>query len=361
VVYAGRIARITVVIAVRNSAACLDACLSALSRSAFTDYECIVVDDCSTDTSASVASSHGFPVLSMNRHAGPAAARNRGARAAASELLFFLDADVCVQPDTLELVWKALSSDSGLDAVMGSYDESPADPSLVSQFKNLLHHYIHQHGNSRASTFWSACGGIRGRVFREMGGFDENFRRPSVEDIDFGMRMRRSGKRVALDPHIQVKHLKRWTLANLVKTDVRDRAVPWTRLILSEGRMPDDLNLRRGERRCVALSWLAALSIPAVFRTPWSLAAGGAAVLGIVFVQRRFYRFLAQRRGWGFAVSAIPLHLLYFLYSGVGFSAGLIAHCFDRVRKALSGAPADRVEAAAAPSAAPHTPPENRP
>jgi cellulose synthase/poly-beta-1,6-N-acetylglucosamine synthase-like glycosyltransferase len=347
---------------VRNSAASLDACLSALRLSSFTDYECVVVDDCSTDASAAVALSHGFPALRMMRHSGPAAARNRGARAAASELLFFLDADVCVQPDTLERVWKALSSDAGLDAVMGSYDESPADPSLVSQFKNLLHHYIHQHGDWRAGTFWSACGGIRARVFREMGGFDENFRRPSVEDIDFGMRMRRSGKRLALDPRIQVKHLKRWSLANLVRTDVRDRALPWTRLILAEGRMPDDLNLRRGERRCVALSWMAALSVPACVWNPWSLALGGAAVLGVVFVQRRFYRFLAERRGREFAASAIPLHVLYFLYSGVGFGAGLIAHCFDRLRKALPGGSEKQAEAVARrAAAAPHTPPENTP
>lgn len=344
----------------RNGAASLDACLSALRLSTFTDYECVVVDDCSTDASASVASSHGCPVLRMMRHSGPAAARNRGALASASDLLFFLDADVCVQPDTLERVWKALSSDAGLDAVMGSYDESPADPSFVSQFKNLLHHYIHQHGNPRASTFWSACGGIRNRVFREMGGFDENFRRPSVEDIEFGMRMRRAGKRLALDPRIQVKHLKRWSLANLVRTDVRDRALPWTRLILAEGRMPDDLNLRRGERRCVALSWMAALSVPACIWNPWSLAVGGAAVLGVVFVQRRFYRFLVERRGRGFASAAIPLHLLYFLYSGVGFGAGLITHCFDRLRKALPGGSEKRAEAARR-AAAPRTPPENTP
>jgi len=349
------------VIAVRNSAGSLDRCLSALRLSSFKDYECLVVDDCSTDASAPVALRHGFPVLAMSRHSGPAAARNRGARAAGSELLFFLDADVCVQPDTLERVWMALSSDPGLDAVMGSYDESPADPSLVSQFKNLLHHFIHQHANSRASTFWSACGGIRRSVFREMGGFDESFRRPSVEDIDFGMRMRRSGKRLVLDPRIQVKHLKRWTLANLVKTDVRDRALPWTRLILAEGRMPDDLNLRRGERRCVALSWIAALSVPACVWNPWSLAAGGAAVLGIVFVQRRFYEFLAQRRGWAFAIGAIPLHLLYFLYSGVGFGAGLIAHCFDRLRGAQPSDSLTEAEPMVRRAAAPHTPPENMP
>lgn len=319
------------------------------------------MDDCSTDASGAVALSHGFQVIRMSRNCGPAAARNRGARAATSDLLFFLDADVCVQPDTLERVWSTLSSDASLDAVMGSYDESPADPSLVSQFKNLLHHYIHQHGNSRAGTFWSACGGIRTHVFREMGGFDENFRRPSVEDIDFGMRSRRAGKRLALDPRIQVKHLKRWSLANLVRTDVRDRAIPWTRLILAEGRMPDDLNLRRGERRCVGLSWLAVFSVPACVWNPWTLAAGSAAVLGVVYVQRHFYRFLAQRRGWRFATSAIPLHLLYFLYSGVGFGLGLTAYCFDRLRKALGdseGLPEVRATRAAA---APHTPPENRP
>jgi len=335
--YAVRIAWLTVVIAVRNSADCLDACLKALRLSSFTGYECIVVDDCSTDNSAEVASSHGCKVLRLDVHSGPAVARNRGARMAETELLFFLDADVCVHPDTLERIWKALDSDPGLDAVIGSYDESPADPSLVSQFKNLLHHYIHQQANARAGTFWSACGGTRRRVFLETGGFDEDFRRPSVEDIEYGMRIRRAGKRLALDSLTQVKHLKRWTLANLVKTDVRDRAVPWTRLLLREGRMPDDLNLRRGERRCVAMSWVAALALVVAVYNVRSLAVAAAAVLGIICVQRRFYRFLASRRGWRFALSAIPLHLLYFVYSGIGFSAGLALHCLDQVRDSKFG------------------------
>ena len=88
---------------------------------------------------------------------------------------------------------------------------------------------------------------------------------------------------------------------------------------------------------------------------------GGAAVLGIVFVQRRFYRFLAGRRGWRFAIQAIPLHLLYFLYSGVGFGAGLIAHCFDRLRRAVPGDSEKQAEAMVRRAAAPHTPPENTP
>ncbi len=50
-----------------------------------------------------------------------------------------------------------------------------------------------------------------------------------------------------------MKHLKRWTFWGLVKTDVLDRGIPWTELILRDANMPDDLNLQLSQRVSVAL------------------------------------------------------------------------------------------------------------
>jgi hypothetical protein len=56
--------------------------------------------------------------------------------------------------------WSGLNRhpDSRLEALVGSYDAEPAASGLVSQYKNLLHHYMHQHGRREAATFWSAAG-----------------------------------------------------------------------------------------------------------------------------------------------------------------------------------------------------------
>jgi hypothetical protein len=160
---------------------------------------------------------------------------------------------VCVHSDTLARVVARFAGDPGLDAVIGSYDDAPASPDLLSQYRNLMHCYTHQNSSRQASTFWSGCGAVKREVFLAVGGFDASYLRPAIEDIELGYRMAAAGARIELDPEILCKHLKRWSLQDIVRTDVMRRAIPWTLLILRAGRMPNDLNLRWHQRASVAL------------------------------------------------------------------------------------------------------------
>ena len=244
---------ISVVIPVYNSEAYLRQCLQHLRRSTFADYECIVVDDGSTDGSPDVAAEYGATLLRTNGRKGPAYARNLGVQAACGEILFFIDADVCVSPGTLSRVWENFSGDPQLDAVMGSYDDTPDSQDFLSLYKNLMHCYVHHNSHREACTFWSGCGAIRRAVFLEHSGFDESYGRPAIEDIELGYRLVRAKKKLLLDPLISVKHLKRWSFFSLVKTDIRDRGIPWTELILRDRRLPNDLNLQLSQRVSTAL------------------------------------------------------------------------------------------------------------
>ena len=96
----------------------------------------------------------------------------------------------------------------------------------MSQYRNLLHHYVHQRGQIEASTFWGACGAIRRSVFEEVGGFDEERYPRCIEDIELGYRLRRAGHRIVLDKNLQGTHLKKWTLWSVIRTDVCCRAMP---------------------------------------------------------------------------------------------------------------------------------------
>jgi len=79
---------------------------------------------------------------------------------------------------------------------------------------------------------WAGCGAVRRAAFVEVGGFQEGYLRPSIEDIELGYRLSESGGRIRLAAEVQVRHLKRWTLASIVRTDVWRRGVPWTELLL---------------------------------------------------------------------------------------------------------------------------------
>jgi GT2 family glycosyltransferase len=247
---------VSVVIPAFDAARYLEQSLSDLQRSSVRPLECIVVDDGSTDDTAEVAARHGARVLSTGGRYGPAAARNLGAREAIGEILFFIDADVCVHTNTVRRVADSFADDPELDALVGSYDDTPGAPDFLSQYKNLMHCYTHQTARRTASTFWSGCGAVRRSVFVEHAGFDTGYGRPAIEDIELGYRMRHAGRKIVLDRDLLVKHLKRWTFWNLVKTDILDRGVPWTELILREGNMPNDLNVQLSQRVSVALALL---------------------------------------------------------------------------------------------------------
>jgi len=77
-----------------------------------------------------------------------------------------------------------------------------------------------------------------------------------------------SGCKIILDRTLVVKHLKRWTFWGLLKTDIRDRGIPWTELILRDRNMPNDLNLHLSQRVSVALVFLL-LSVMMLIALKW--------------------------------------------------------------------------------------------
>ncbi len=278
--------------------------------------EFIVVVDGGDVAAVAAAQAVGATVIALDEQRGPAVARNVGARAASGEVLFFVDSDVLVSAETLPKIRTAFA-DSTLTALIGSYDDAPADPHFLSQYRNLLHHFTHQQSGGEAFTFWGACGAVRRAAFLAVGGFDESYPHPSIEDIELGYRLRAAGYRLRLDPALQVKHLKRWTAFNMLHTDLFRRALPWSRLILAGDGFEESLNIDQTQRASVALAFLL---LPVTLRSR----RGGALILaGLCWLNRPFYAFLQRKRGNGFLLRALFWHWVYFLCSGMGFLGAL--------------------------------------
>ena len=325
-----RAKRLSIIVPVFNGAGTLTRCLQALGDSNHSAFELFVVDDGSSDNSRAIAEQFGATILSTGGRFGPSKARNLAARRATGEVLVFLDADVAAHPDALGRIAERFENDAALDALIGSYDDSPSDPGFVSQFKNLMHAFVHGQGNNQAFTFWCGCGAVRRTVYLEHGGLDESYDRPSIEDIELGYRMRAAGRKIALDPQVQCKHLKTWTLWSMVRTDVLQRGIPWTGLILRTRVLANDLNLRWSQRACVALSGLTLVLV--AMGSVLTASASLACLLAICWINREFYAFLKSRKGWLFAIAAVPLHILYFLYSGASFVLGAVSHLLRQAR-----------------------------
>lgn len=371
---------ISVIVPVRNSPKELQLCLKHLAASTFRRFEVIVVDDASTDNTAEVGEENHARVLRLPRNLGPAGARNCGAEVARGEYLLFLDADVLAHTETLQQLVDTFERAPHVAAVFGSYDTVPNAGNVLSQYKNLFHHFVHQDCGGYAQTFWSGCGAIRRDIFDEIGRFDATYARPSIEDIELGARLHRAGRKILLDKTIQVTHLKRWTLWSIFKTDVVDRGIPWTELMLRGGEIPNYLNVKYSQRISVALAygllmcfgvavWYyrqllllpLCLLLAIAFFDYWStrrhfrvtvricaaltglglLAAVGymyrwwpllplALIVGIVAINFRFYWFFWCQKHQLLFFLVLPLHVFYYLYCGMAFGIGLTRHVWKQ-------------------------------
>ncbi len=280
--------------------------------------EVLVIDDGSTDGSGEFARALGARVLPSGGRTGPAAARNLGVQAAVGDAVLFVDADVVIHEDAVAVAREVLG-DPKITAVFGAYDDRPTDPGFFSRFKNLQHHAVHLRSAGEATTFWTGCGAVRRDAFLAVGGFDvARFPTPSIEDIELGYRLRAAGGRIRLDPRMLATHLKRWTLTDLVRTDVRRRALPWARLLLRREQAQDDLNVTGVERARAALAWLLVGAAPLVLApvlAPVPLALLGLAILA----NARLLLVFLRSQGLLFAFGGALFLQVYYLYATAAY------------------------------------------
>ncbi len=253
---------------------------------------------------------------------GPATARNRAASVARGRYLLFVDGDVVAEPGVVERVEHFFSEHPDAAAVFGAYDDTPEAPAFISQYRNLQHRWVHCHGGREARTFWAGLGAVQAVCLRAVGGYDERFRRPSVEDIDLGYRLHASGARIMIDPGLNGKHLKRWTFASSIVSDVRDRGVPWTQLILRYGGLTADLNLVWGLRISVVCAYLVVLLAVGAFADARVFLAVPVPVALLLFLNRRYYAYFGRTRGLWFATRVVLAHFVHHLCNGVSFVVG---------------------------------------
>ena len=321
---------ISVVVPAHQAGKTLDFCIDALIASDLprAQWELIVVDDASTDETADIARRADRVIRISDFAHGPAYARNRGAEAARAPIIAFIDADIRVHADTLRRLLYHLAEPQ-LTAVFGSYDENPTAVAAHSQYRNLLHHYVHHRSGGDTGSFWAGIGAIRAAEFHDAGMFDEvRYKKPQIEDVELGYRLRQRGKRMLLDPTIRGTHLKAWTLAGIVRTDLTQRGIPWVRLLLENGpgaaANGPSLGLKDvASVGLVGLAVLLAVLWPVTHHLEFAAFAALCLALSVA-LSSPFHLWLWKTRGPRVALVSVPLYLLYHFTSVIAVVAGTV-------------------------------------
>jgi cellulose synthase/poly-beta-1,6-N-acetylglucosamine synthase-like glycosyltransferase len=322
--------RVSVIIPAYNAEITLAECLACVYRSTYDASEVVLVDDGSTDHTREIAAKMSVRVVSTNGRAGPAAARNLGASLAEGEILFFVDTDVMLRPDSLDRLVRRFAQ-GDVDAVCGVQSVRMRHRDLISQYKNLWMRWTYIQRTDEVPLFYTTAAAIRRTSFWQAGGFDLGYTSPSLEDTAFGQKLARLGIRVRVQPDLEVEHVKRYSLPSLLRTDFR-RAVALSRLKLRHraelGQNNTSVPTSYIASIPLALLGTAALLVGIALRMPILLSLGLLSAAIVILLNREFLHTIRINEGWGKALASVALVWMELVVAGVGACSGLVSFPF---------------------------------
>ena len=201
----------SVVVAAYNAAATLGECLASIRELNYPDYETIVVDDGSTDSTSEIANQVGVRTIRVE-HNGLAAARNTGVEAASGEVIAFIDADARADRDWL---YHLIETITRRDAAAASGPNFAPDPHSARAAAMAAAPGLPREVRAGDDRLAQLCGcnmAITKAALLKVGGFDPMFTNAG-DDVDLSWRLEASTETLAYAPGAVVIHERRATLA----------------------------------------------------------------------------------------------------------------------------------------------------
>jgi glycosyltransferase involved in cell wall biosynthesis len=212
---------VSVIVPAYNASATIGQTLAALvKQNCFQPYEVIVVDDGSNDSTGAIVASFAGVKYVLQDNAGPAAARNHGARRAAGEFLAFTDSDCIPHEDWLSQLLASFGP-SQVGVVAGSYGIANRTSILARCiYKEILWRHTHLMPDS-PNSFGSYNFCVKKSVFDAVGGFNTGYRHASGEDNDLSYKIRALGWQIYFQRKALVDHHHPTRVAKYLKEQFR--------------------------------------------------------------------------------------------------------------------------------------------
>jgi glycosyltransferase involved in cell wall biosynthesis len=322
---------LSIIIPYYNNPSGLEALLASLQKSKKAPaHEIVVVDD----GSQPALTPHGYRIVRLKSNRGPAVARNRGVRAARGEFIVFLDGDVEVFPDTLAQIAKVFQDDPDVVAATGVWVKEQRSKAFFPNFKALRDwsYWINERDKSGYYFLFSTrIAAIKKAVFERLGGFDETYPAPLVEDIELTYRIARRYA-IIFAPQVRVRHEFEgfWPIAKKYFL----RAYYWTKLYARRKRF--DPVATTLQEAMTTLSGVGVVGCFGLFLIGYLGHVGNlSGILGKTLVAvvalhllliRKFLTFVYREKGFTFALKSFATGLILYCFIFAGALSGRIIH-----------------------------------
>jgi hypothetical protein len=315
---------VSVVIPNYNYEKTLARCLESVMEQTHRPIEVIVVDDGSTDSSREIVRSFPCTLLELEGNRGVSAARNAGIAASRGDIVFFLDSDEALTPDSIEHAVALLTGDpprggAPLGCVHGLIAPEPLiDDGPIEWYKVLHAYWWRRRGVGEVPTAFFAQAAVPRRVLDDIGPFDERLR--DSEDLEYSDRLA-PRYRILLTDGVLAYHDEVDRLRPLLAEQFRRSQLLVPTVLAASRKGSASLTANR-PLGIVAVALAFATAPLAVMGWAWLTVAAAFLTL-FAIADPGLCRFVARQRGVGFLAFFMVVHLVVHvaLLAGAGWGA----------------------------------------
>ncbi len=319
---------ISVIIPCYNGAATLKKCLAAVLASKYSNFEVIVVDDCSEDDSAAIIKQFPCRLIALENHAGAAQARNIGAEQSRGDILFFTDADCVLEKDTLAIAAISIAT-SGVDTIIGgTYTKKPHDRGFFNSFQSIFIHYS-ETKNCANPDYLATHGLVMPKaLFDKSGGFPSDFM-PILEDVEFSHRMKKRGYKLRINPHLLVRHIFNYSLPGSIRNAIK-KSTYWTLYSLRNKDLTADSGTASIELKVNVVTLFLVLALITTACSISSFVPIYIAVLLLcvnMYISRNLLQLFYETEGFLYMLKALIYYLLIYPFAvSIGAVRGMLLY-----------------------------------
>jgi glycosyltransferase involved in cell wall biosynthesis len=325
---------ISIIIPAYNAEKTIAICLESIFSSSYKDFEIIVVNDGSKDTTLQIIKDFPVVIIDLESNQGPSIARNEAVKKAKGTYLFFTDADCifspCLLNKTSHIAKKEIHPLFG-----GTYAVRSCDQTFFSDFQSIFIHFFetrYEHADYIATHFLV----MKKKMFMKSGGFASKEylgRKALKEDVEFTQRMKKQYGNLKIYSTLTVKHIFNFNLYSSLENAFK-KSYGWARISLETTKdLAADSGVGSVEIK-VTVGLLAILLLLGCFSV-WNsflLLFCGVLFMSMLLINRPFLTFVFKKRGFVFGIASLFYYVFpYSFFVGLGGSFAIVEYFFKRL------------------------------